>query len=197
MALNNGRLKGLTPDQFSDAQRGVYAALTGGERGKTANLAHEDGSLIGPFNALLYSPEIGNRLQHLGEALRFSNSLDRKLVEIATLCVGRTHKAQFEWWAHERLAKAAGLTQEQINAIKQDAGPNFETDTEALVYRASQEVLTTSHLSDSTYATLKNAVGEQGVMDLITLIGYYTIISYVLNIFDVPLPAGEELPFDK
>ena len=93
------RLTPVQPEAMSDEQRALYEAILGGKRGP--GMRGEDGALIGPFNAMLLNPHVGDRVQRLGEALRFDISLSRNVIEVATLVVGNHWRAQFEWWAHE------------------------------------------------------------------------------------------------
>lgn len=189
------RLEPLRPEVLSEAQRTVYDALLGGKRG--AGLAAPDGSLIGPFNAMLLNPHLGDRVQSLGEALRFEISLSRRVIEIATLVVGAHWRAQFEWWAHERLAKQAGLSDTVIAAIKRGERPALEDASETTAYDVASEVYRTQRLSDATYARAVKHFGEAGVFELLALVGYYTLVSLILNGFNVPLAPGETLPFPE
>ncbi len=189
------RLKLLTPDDLTTDQREVYDALTGGERSKNATLTQPDGSLVGPFNALLYSPLTGGRFQALGEALRFHNHLPDNELEVAILVVGAHWQADFEWWAHARLARRAGVSEPVIEAIRKGERPEFENEGEALVYRVASELHNTQQLSDETYALAVDHLGEAGLADLLMLMAYYTGVSMLLNSFRVPLPGNAPSPF--
>jgi 4-carboxymuconolactone decarboxylase len=187
------RLEPLRPEAMTEAQRALYDALLSGKRG--SGLTAADGSLIGPFNAMLRNPHVGNRVQSLGEALRFETSLSRRVIEIATLVVGAHWRAQFEWWAHERLARQAGLSEAVIAAIKRGERPVLEDASEATAYSVASEMYRTQRLSDATYARAVEHFGQAGVFELLSLIGYYTLVSLILNGFDVPLAAGATPPF--
>jgi 4-carboxymuconolactone decarboxylase len=180
---------------MTDDQRAVYDALVSGKRG--AAIKAPDGTLIGPFNAMLLNPHVGNRVQSVGEALRFDISLSRRVIEIATLVVGAHWRAQFEWWAHERLAKQAGLSDEIIAAIKRGERPALDDASEATAYDVASELYRTQRLSDTTYARAEEHFGQAGVFELIALVGYYSLVSIILNGFNVPLAAGETLPFPE
>ncbi len=131
------RLKLLTPDELSEDQQKVYAALTEGERGKSASLVNEDGSLVGPFNAMLFSPATGDRFQALGAGLRFANKLPPNQLEIVILVIAAEWQTEFEWWAHERLARQAGVAESHIAAIKRKQHPDFTDAGEDLVYQVA------------------------------------------------------------
>jgi 4-carboxymuconolactone decarboxylase len=121
--------------------------------------------------------------------------LSRRVIEIATLVVGAHWRAQFEWWAHERLAKQAGLSEAVIAAIKRGERPALDDASEATAYSVAAEMYRTQRLSDATYARAVEHFGQAGVFELLALIGYYTLVALILNGFDVPLAAGATPPF--
>lgn len=188
------RLTPVRPEAMTDDQQTLYDAILGGKRGP--GMRGEDGALIGPFNAMLLNPHVGDRVQRLGEALRFDISLPRNVIEVATLVVGSHWRAQFEWWAHERLAKQVGVSEAVIAAIKRGEQPDFSNDDEAGAYDVASELYRTQRLSEASYAKAVQRFGEPGVFELIALVGYYSLVSLLLNGFDVPLPAGETPPFN-
>lgn len=190
------RLKRLRPEELNDDQRVVYDGLTQGERGQNANLTNEDGSLAGPFNAMLYSPKTGNRFQSLGESLRFFNKLPNNELEVVILVVASEWQSNFEWWAHARLARSAGVTDDVIAAIREQRRPDFTDEGEALVHDVARELLATKRLSDDTYVRAVSRLGEAALVDLQLLIAYYTGVSMLLNTFEVPLPEGVSAPFE-
>jgi 4-carboxymuconolactone decarboxylase len=190
------RLSLLKPDELNDDQQSLYDALTGGERSKGATLVREDGSLVGPFIALLYSPLTGNRFQSLGESLRFFNQLPGNQLEIAILVIAAQWRAEFEWWAHARLAKNAGVADDVIEAIRTGAQPQIVDAGESLVYEVAVELLTTHRLSEETYNRALEVLGEAGLVDLQCLMAYYTGVSMLLNTFEIPLPDGVPTQFD-
>lgn len=196
------RLALLAPEALNDAQRKIYDAITQGPRGqntpRSVGIAlNTPAGLPGPFNAWMYSPVIGNLVQELGAALRFSNSLPNNLLEIAILMVGKQWSAQFEFWAHARLARQAGVSDAAIEAIRVGAEPHFEKPEETQIYNFAREFIETKRVSDKTYAETRALIGENGLVDLIALMGYYTIVSMTLNCFQVPLPEGQQYPFSE
>lgn len=188
------RITPVRPEAMTDDQRTLYNAILGGKRGP--GMRGEDGALIGPFNAMLLNPHVGDRVQRLGEALRFDISLPPNVIEVATLVVGSHWRAQFEWWAHERLAKQAGVSEAVIAAIKHGERPDFSNDDEAGAYDVASELYRTQRLTNASYAKAVQRFGEPGVFELIALVGYYSLVSLLLNGFAVPLPAGETPPFN-
>jgi 4-carboxymuconolactone decarboxylase len=181
----------VTADQLSADQERVWQIVTGGRRGSAADLTDDAGGLVGPFNAMLISPLVGQHLAALGEVLRFDTSLNRNVVELATIVVGARWRSNFEWAAHSRLALRAGISPDVIEAIRQGEAPVFTDGTSAAVYRLVTELLADGRVGDDTYQEVATAVGDVGIVELVALVGYYCLICFSLNTFEVPLRAGE------
>jgi 4-carboxymuconolactone decarboxylase len=188
------RLPSLPPDRLDPEQRSLYEAILNGRRaaapGRPSGLTAEDGSLVGPFNAYLRAPKVGTRLSDLGEALRFDSTLPKNLLELAVIVVARHWTAQFEWYAHSRLALAAGVAPEIVDAIARRKPPTFTDPDEALVHRFAREIVENHVVREDTYRDATGRFGEQQVFELTALVGFYGAVSAVLNTFEVPLPAG-------
>ena len=150
------------------------------------------GALTGPFNAFVHAPDIGRRLSSLGAALRFSTSIERRLTEVAIITVGSHWKAEFEWWAHARMAVTHGVPQAVVDAIGAGEDPQFAQADERIVYAVARELLADGQLSQPSYDRAQELLGDAGMVELVSLCGYYTLISYLLNAFAVPLPPGAE-----
>jgi 4-carboxymuconolactone decarboxylase len=199
------RLEGLSIDRLSTEQRALYDAILAGRRGQASATAGREGAagglldatgaLVGPFNAWLLSPAIGDRIQRLGEAIRFGSSLPQNVLEVAILVEAREWRAEFEWWAHVRLARRAGVGAEVIAAIQDQREPVFSDTGEEIAWRFSRELLERCRVSAATYRAARERFGENGVMELVTLLGYYTLVSMTLNAFEVPLPEGQAPAF--
>ena len=194
-----GRLAPVTFEQLNEDQRALWENITTGPRGNPerphGGLAGEDGALIGPFNALFQSPQIGDAVQQLGAALRYGTSLPADLLEVAILTVGGEWRANFEFWAHARLGAAAGVPQAAIEAIRDGETPQFDDPRHAAVYAFGRELIETKRVSDERYAALKALVGERGVFEVASVMGYYALVSIALNTFDVGMPPGVDAPF--
>jgi len=175
------RLTPLDMDALTPAQQTIVDKMMNGPRG----------GMRGPFESLLRRPELCDRVQHLGAYCRFETTLDRDVAELAIILTGKHWKAQFEFWAHARLAREAGLPDAIIEAVRTDS----PVDTDNAQYRAVvdlvREYFATNRVGDAAYAQARDALGEEGVVDLIGLVGYYGLVSMTLNIFEVPLPEGE------
>ena len=179
------RFAELRPEQMTEAQRCVYQTIAGGPRG----------GVRGPFNALLRSPELADRVQRVGEYLRFNTSLPPRLNELAILVNARFWGSKYEWWAHRPLALKAGLAPAIADALAQNRRPDDMQPDEALVYEFCTALHTEHAIDDALFARAVALLGEGGVIDLIGVSGYYTLVSMVLNVADVPLPAGERAPW--
>jgi 4-carboxymuconolactone decarboxylase len=180
--LLGDRFKPLTYDTLTPEQKIMAGHLLSGERG----------GLNGPFNVTLRSPEMGDLAQKLGAQLRFHSSLPNRLSELAILMTARFWSAQYEWFAHRKLALAAGLDAAIIEAIASGQRPVFHQPDEEIVYNFSKELLTTKQVSDAAFKAAVDKFGERGVVDLTGLMGYYCFVSMMLNIDRYPLPDGEK-----
>ncbi len=182
--MNKPRFAPLLEADMSDPQKQVRGALLSGPRG----------DVRGPFNALLRSPELADRVQKVGEYIRFGSSLPARLNELAILVTARYWTAQFEWYAHRILALKAGLGAGIADEIAQSRRPAGMSAEEAAVHDFCHELHHRKAVSDETYAAALALFGEQGVIDLVGACGYYTLVSMVLNVDRHPLPAGVEEP---
>jgi 4-carboxymuconolactone decarboxylase len=157
-----------------------------GSRG--SQLVNEQGGLIGPFNAFVHAPGVGRHLSSLGATLRFETSIERRLSEVAIITVGARWKAEFEWYAHSRMAREHGVPDAVVDAIGRGENPPFEADDERTVYAAARQLAGDGRLDANAYAAAQQLLGDQGLVELVSLCGYYSLISFVLNAFDVGLP---------
>jgi 4-carboxymuconolactone decarboxylase len=179
------RFKELTPQTMTAEQKKVADAIQSGPRGA---------GLRGPFNALLRSPELCDLVQRVGAYVRYSSSIPAQLNEMAIIMAGRKWTAQYEFYAHRKLAIQAGLKAEICDAIAAGTRPAAMQDDEAAVYDFCTELLGSGHVSDGSFKRIADKFGERGVIDLIGAVGYYSLVSMVLNVDGVPLPAGETPP---
>jgi 4-carboxymuconolactone decarboxylase len=149
-----------------------------------------DGGLIGPFNAFVTAPDVGTRLAELGGILRFQTSIDRRLLEIAIITVGARWQSEFEWWAHSRMAREHGVADDVVDAIARGDDPPFTLDDERTVHAVATQLGASGRIEADTYAAAHALLGDAGMVELVALCGYYTLISFTLNAFEVPLPPG-------
>lgn len=179
------RLQPLAREEMTSAQRALVDAITSGPRG----------SMAGPFEAWLRSPELGDRAQALGEFCRFHTSLEPRIAELAIIMTGARWQSQFEFWFHANKAREYGLADEVVEAIRTDNTPTLADPTEQAVYDLVSEVFATTRVSEDTYRRALEALGERGVVDVIGIVGYYCLVSLTLNTFEVGLPEGVAPPF--
>ena len=178
------RMPPLTPEQMSDAQKDAAAQLLAGPRGHMG----------GPFGALLRSPELMNRVQKVGEYLRFICPIEKRLGEFAAIIAARHWSQQFEWWAHYRQAVDAGLAREIADAVGEGRRPTGMAQDEEVLYDFLTEALRTNGASDTTYARAVAQFGEQGIIDLLAVAGYYGLLALVMNVARTAVHEGPALP---
>jgi len=183
------RLKPLTENEMTEAQRKAAQELASGLRGKI--------NPNGPNYALLRSPELMERTQKVGEYLRYKSSVPTRLNEFAILVTAREWNAQIEWIGHHELALKAGVSAAVLEELKQGRRPAGMKPDEAAVYDFCKQIHTNKEVSDATYKQVVDLVGERGVMDLIGLTGYYSMLAMVLNVTRVALPEGTEPPLPR
>ncbi len=176
--LRGGRFQPLVYEQMTTEQKKMTDDVLKGERG----------SMNGPYNVLLRSPEMGDLAQKYGAYLRFHSSVPKKLNEFAILITARHWNSQYEWYAHHKYGLQAGLTPALINALAAGKRPSPMEPDEASVYSFCTELLNTKHVSEATFDAAKGKLGERGVVDLIGVVGYYQLVSMLLNVDGYPLP---------
>ncbi len=182
------RLPGLLPGELTEEQAEVYRAIAGGPRAagpQAFALTDEEGRLRGPFNAMLLSPPVGLAVQAVGAAVRYGSVLSDRARELAILVVAAHWGSAFEREAHEAVGRAVGLTEPEIEALRAGAAPALADPAEQAVVRATSALLL-GGLDDADYAAAVAAVGERGVFELTTLVGYYAMLALQLRVF-----AGE------
>jgi 4-carboxymuconolactone decarboxylase len=178
--LRGDRFKPLTYQQLDPAQKTMIDNLLAGERGTTT----------GPFNVLLRSPEMGDLAQKLGAQMRFHSSIPRKLNEFAILVTARHWTSQYEWYAHQRDGLKYGLEAALIDSLATGKRPAPMDADEIIVYNFCSELLNRKQVSDVTFKATVDKFGERGAVDLIGTMGYYNMVSRLLNVDRYPLPDG-------
>lgn len=192
-AQDDGRRFKLTPlDEMTPAQRVVADNIRSGPRAAVAgSAANASTTTLGsPFNVWLRSPELADQLQKLGAQIRFKSSLSPRLNEFAILITARHWTSQYEWFAHHRLALQAGLSPQVADAVAQGRRPDTLQPDEEAVYEFTRELHTQQRVADATYQRALAQFGEQGVVDLIAVTGYYVLVSMTLNVDRTPVPGG-------
>ena len=193
-----GRLPFILRDAFDEGQRRLFDGITGGKRGEERmpeTFLTSKGGMKGPFNALFYSPLLGEAVQRLGEVVRFEIAIPPLLRELAILVVAAKWRVQYEWWAHEKIARKEGLDPNVIASLKAGVLPDFAHHDEAVVYHFARELIDRQRVSDERYAEAVELLGEAGVVELVILLGYFALVSMSLNVFEVSVPDGGITPF--
>lgn len=172
----------LTPEQ-----RAVYDGIKAGPRGV----------VVGPLRVWLTSPSLAQRAQELGAFCRYETSLPPRLSELAILVTGAHWRAGFEWATHAPIGLQAGLEPGLVETVRQGRRPEGMTDEEAAVHDFAAELQQAKFVSPETYARAERVLGRLGLVDLVGILGYYTLISMTINAFEIPLPPGAEDPFSE
>ena len=175
------RLKLLSPDEMSADQRQTYDESIAGKRGAPPP----------PMMAWLNSPEMARHATRLGEVMRFDTVFPARISEIAILVTARHWTAHYEWFAHKRLALKGGLDPKIIDDIRDRRTPQFDDPKAKLVYDVAKSLHEGHGIAKGLYDEAVRMVGERGIVEIIGLCGYYTMVSMTLNSFEFSLPDGE------
>ncbi len=176
------RLPPLDPATWSPAQRTCAQEIIQGPRG----------ALVSPFVPLLRSPELCTHAQRMGEYLRYRSAIGQRLSELAILVTARFWNQPVEWAIHAPIAEREGIAPATVQAIEQHRMPSFSHEDERLVHAVANQLLQNKRVDDSTWATAHALLGDQGLVDLTGIVGYYTLLSMVMNGAQTPPPPGCE-----
>jgi 4-carboxymuconolactone decarboxylase len=181
------RLPELSLETMSGEQKRVHGIIASGPRGQVR----------GPLAVWLRRPDLAERAQALGEYCRYNSSLPKRLSELAILVTARHWRAEFEWFAHRGHALGAGLPEEIVEAIRTGQAPDFADPQDQAVYDISTAIYRDRRLTDEVYARARSVLGEDGLVDLIGVLGYYALISMTINAFEVSPPRGTPVAFGE
>jgi 4-carboxymuconolactone decarboxylase len=174
------RMPPIPESKQTEAQKKAVAEFT----------AARKAGISGPFVPLLRSPEVMNRARAMGDYLRFNSVLPPRLSEFAILITARTWTQNYEWDAHSQLALQGGLSADIVKAVAEGRRPEKMAADEDVLYTFCDELHRNQSISDATYARAVTTFGEQGVIDILGISGYYTLLAMVLNTARTPVPAG-------
>ena len=175
----------LDEGSLTAAQQEVFDAIRSGPRGLVE----------GPLRVWLHSPALAEPAQRLGAFCRYGTRLPARLSELAIITVGAHWRSGFEWHVHAPIAQRAGIAAEAIEAIRTGGTPTLTQPDEQAVYDFCRELLETRQVSDPAYEMAVRRIGLEAVVELVGLLGYYTLISMTINAFRVPVPQGASEPF--
>jgi len=187
------RLPLLPPDQLDEAQWAVYAAITGGRRADGPRLFETTGvhgELLGPFAAMVAQPAVGQPLQRLGEALRYETSLPPLTREVVILSVAAHRRSEYEWYAHAAVARDMGMSDATLESVRTRELPSELDDGTEAVWRLVALLLRQDPVDDDIYTAAQAVCGTAGVVEVVTLVGYYSLLAQLLDVFQLGLPDG-------
>ena len=179
--MSRERLGPIPKASYTDAQHAAQADF----------VALRKTDFTGPWHVFIRSPELLTTAQRMGEYLRYRCSVSGRLSELTILLVARHWTQDYEWTAHRKHALAAGVTQATIDSIGEARRPSGLSADEQCVYDFVTELLNTRRVSDETYAQAATLFGENGVIDLCGIVGYYQLLALTMNVARTPAPKGE------
>jgi 4-carboxymuconolactone decarboxylase len=175
----------LDEGNLGPEQKRIFETIRSGPRG----------GVQGPLRVWLQSPALAEPAQSLGAFCRFGTSLPPRLSELAIITVGADWRAGFEWHAHAPIAERAGISPAAIEAIRNRTDPGFTREDERAVHAFARELLEARRVSGGTYAALVEQIGLQACVELVGILGYYTLVCMTINAFGVAVPDGAHEPF--
>jgi len=174
----------IPAEQMTPAQRAAADEITAGRRG----------GVVGPFVAALRSPECMRRLQHFGAYLRYDSNIDPRLRELVILLTARRFRQDFEWVTHEGAARDAGVPPATIDAIRIGTAPPSLPADEAMIFELCAVLFDDGRVPDALYARAVEVLGEPGLIDVVSAVGYYSTLALIMNVTRTALPAGVTAP---
>jgi 4-carboxymuconolactone decarboxylase len=184
------RLPEIAPDKLTPAQQALIDSIRSGPRGAATQIR-------GPFAVFLHAPDYGQLAQALGGHCRHRTRVPPRLSEYAILLTARLWRAQYEWFAHTGHAERAGVTPQTIRALHAGRTPKSAPKDELAVHAFVTELYRKKRVGDKTYARLHAILGDHGMVEFVGILGYYVLIAMALNVFRMPIPEGEALPFPE
>ena len=186
--LAPARLPILSEEALSSDQRALLESIRSGPRGASTGIR-------GPFAVFLHAPAFGELAQQLGGYCRFKTAVPARLSEFAILLTAKLWRAQYEWFAHVPHAERAGVAKETIHDLHRGRRPKSAPEDERAIYDFIQELYKTKRVSDRNFRRVRSILGDAATVELVGILGYYVLISMILNVFRMSLPEGEPLPF--
>ena len=190
------RIDDVDPATMTGEQRALYDIYTSGKRvapDSPFTLVDADGRLLGPPAIWIINPVFGRPLQQIGSAVRYGSRIPARAREIAILLVGHHHQSAFELYAHERAGTAAGLSEADLAALADRREPVGLSDIESVVFRTTARILDAGTVTDDEFRAATELLGEPGLLELTTIVGYYNMVAWQLAVFDVQPPVEGEV----
>jgi len=188
--LSPPRLPAIPAERLTPAQQALVDSIRSGPRGQATQIR-------GPFAVFLHSPDYGQLAQQLGGYCRLKTRVPPRLSELAILVTAKLWRAHYEWYAHVPHAERAGVAPQTIRALRAGRMPKSVPKDERAVYDFIKELYRVKRVGDKTYARLHALLGDDGMVEFVGILGYYVLIAMSLNVFRMPVPEGEKLPFPE
>lgn len=182
------RLAVLNEDNLDTTQRALLESMRSGPRGKGVIPR-------GPFAVWMHAPAVGQLAQQLGGFCRYQTAVSPRLSEFAILCTARLWRAQYEWFAHAPIAEKAGVSPKTIADLKAGRSPKSAAKDERAIYDFITELYQNKRVSDRTYKRVNDVLGDAATVELVTILGYYSLVAMVLNVFQMMPPEDAPLGF--
>jgi 4-carboxymuconolactone decarboxylase len=184
------RVAVLAEEKLAPAQRALLDSIRSGPRGGGINIR-------GPFAVFLHAPAFGELAQKLGGYCRYQTAVPPRLSEFAILVTAKLWRAQYEWFAHVPQAEKAGVKKTTIQDLHKGRVPKSAPKDERAIYDFVQDLYKTRRVSDKSFKRVSAILGEAATVEFVGILGYYVLISMILNVFRMPVPEGEPLPFPE
>jgi 4-carboxymuconolactone decarboxylase len=183
------RLPVIPDDKLTDRQKELMESIRSGPRGRV--------SQSGPFGVYMHAPDFGDLTQKLGAHCRYKTGVPPRLSEFAILCTARQWRAQYEWHAHAAIAEKAGVAPETIRDVKAGRAPKKAKKDERAIYDFVLELFKTKRVSERTYKRVNAVLGDVATVELVGILGYYSLVAMMLDVFNVTLPEGAVAPWPE
>jgi 4-carboxymuconolactone decarboxylase len=181
------RLPAIPADKLTAEQKSLIDSIRSGPRGEF--------KMSGPFFCYLHAPAFGELAQRLGAHCRLGTSIPPRLSEFAILVTAQHWKSQYEWVAHAKIAEREGVKPKTIAALRAGRVPQHAPKDELAVYAFIKEIYRGKRVGERTYRKVQSILGDAGTVELVGLLGYYALVAMTLDVFRMPVPEGEPLPF--
>jgi 4-carboxymuconolactone decarboxylase len=184
------RLAAIPNEKLNPAQQALVDSIRSGPRGQATQIR-------GPFAVFLHSPDYGQLAQQLGGYCRLKTKVPPRLSEFAILLTAKLWRSQYEWFAHVPHAERAGVTPQTIQSLRTGRIPKSAPKDERAVYDFIKELYRRKRVGDRTYARMHALLGDDGMVELVGILGYYVLIAMSLNVFRMGPPEDAPLPFPE
>ncbi len=181
------RLPAIPEDELTPEQRSLIDSIRSGPRGQF--------KMSGPFYCYLHAPAFGELAQKLGAHCRFGTKVPPRLSEFAILVTAQHWKSHYEWAAHAPIAERQGVKPETIRDLRVGRAPKTAPKDERAIHAFIKEIYRDKRVSNRTYQSVRALLGDAGTVELVGLLGYYAMVAMTLDVFRMPVPAGQPLPF--